>query len=182
MPAPLTENCTDRYIYQFLESYITPFMCEHNVHPNVITLSNMVVAVAILYSFNNGINKYCVLGMMILYHMVDCLDGAVARRCDKQSHLGLILDHVSDALCHMVYYYIVYISLRNHKSLRVYTKYYVVLATIMYASYLLFCISEILKIDFGFIFDGNYEHIQIFHDNGVLLHVAVWVLIVYLRA
>lgn len=182
MPAPQTRYCTDHYIYKFLDTYINPIMCEYNIKPNYITFTNMILIMIMYISFHSKFNKYSLLCMMILYHIIDCLDGSVARQCKKQSYVGLILDHISDGLCLLMYFYIIYTSFENHKSLHVYTNYYVIIATVLYFSYCLFCVSDIFKIDVDFILHGKYENVQIFHDNGVLNHIAVWIIIAYLNS
>ena len=181
MPAPQTQYCTDHYIYTFLETYVNPIICKYNIKPNYITFTNMILISIMFISFHYKINKYYLLGMMILYHIIDCLDGSVARQCKKQSFSGLILDHISDGLCLLMYLYIIYTSLKNHKTLYKYTSYYIVVAITIYLSFCLFCISEIFKINIDFIFNGKYENIQIFHDNGVLNHITMWVIIAYLN-
>jgi len=181
MPAPQTQYCTDYYIYKFLETYVNPTMCKYNIKPNYITLTNMILVLIMLISFHHKFNKYYLLGMMILYHIIDCLDGSVARQCKKQSFTGLILDHISDGLCLLMYFFIIYISLKNHKTLYKYTNYYIILSTTLYLFFCLFCISEIFKINVDLLFNGKYENLQIFHDNGVLSHMSMWLIITYLN-
>lgn len=182
MPATQTQYCTDRYIYTFIETYVNPIMCKYNIKPNYITFTNMILIMIMLISFHYKINKYYLLGMMILYHIIDCLDGSVARQCKKQSYTGLILDHMSDGLCWFMYIFITYISIKNHKTLHIYTNYYLIIATTLYLSFLCFFISETFKINVDFIFHGKIKNVQILHDNGVLSHIAMWAIITYLNS
>lgn len=175
MPAPQTKYCTDYLIYVFLQTFVTPLMCKYNVHPNMITTFNMLWVVIMFMSYTRRINKYVLLLMMVFYHIMDCLDGDVARKCDKQSFTGLVLDHVSDGTCLLLYLYIMYdlIKKRYNEHLTL----YLLVASIVYTCFWLFCIQDMFKMKVDPFFHGKYKNVQVLHDNGVMYHVITWVLI-----
>ena len=94
---PRTTKGTDKYIYILLDK-ITPLCCKYNIHPNIITLSNIINSIFLFINIKCYNNKKIIIIQMILYYIFDCLDGEVARKCNKQSKLGGYLDTISDML------------------------------------------------------------------------------------
>lgn len=180
MPAPLTRYCTDYFIYAFLNKYVTPLMCKYNIHPNVITILNMVWVLIMFMSYKKNVNKYTLLLMMVFYHVMDCLDGNIARKCDKKSFTGLVLDHIADSTCLFMYLFIGYDLINKNEKIKPFINTYLTLAAILYVCFLLFCLTDIFKINVDFIFHGKYKNVKFIHDNGVLCHVSAWIVIAIL--
>lgn len=65
------------------------------VHPNYISIVGLLTDLVILYSLLNNLLMLTGAGLYIRYSC-DCLDGAVARKYNKVSTLGGILDTVAD--------------------------------------------------------------------------------------
>jgi phosphatidylserine synthase len=94
---PRATKGIDKYIYKTLDK-IVPFFCKNNIHPNIITLLNILNGLLLYNNLKNCNKKNILIFQIILYYIFDCLDGEVARQCNKQSKLGGYLDTISDIL------------------------------------------------------------------------------------
>ena len=109
MPAPKEKISTDTIIYNSLEYIFGNKFCYLN--PNIITLSRLPL-IYLLYQnliHDGKITTALVLQIFIL--ITDCLDGVIARTCNKTSTFGGILDILVDTLLYIVLYYFVIIRL-----------------------------------------------------------------------
>ena len=96
MPRPTTG--TDVYIYEQLDK-ITPSLCKNNIHPNVITFISLYINKILFDLFKNfPKNKKMIFILMLSHRILDCLDGEVARACNKYSQFGSYLDYFNDQL------------------------------------------------------------------------------------
>ncbi len=70
------------------------------LHPNVLTLLRILLLPlpCILLAVNSSPVKVSALGVLILLAFTDYLDGAIARRYQKVSSLGTILDPIADKI------------------------------------------------------------------------------------
>ena len=68
-----------------------------HVHPNAITITGMVLNFCIFYAMTHERLGGTIL-MLGARYLADCLDGGVARKYDKQSKMGGVLDSASDAI------------------------------------------------------------------------------------
>jgi phosphatidylserine synthase len=94
---PRSTKGLDKYTYCLLDNII-PFFCKNNIHPNNITIFNIINSIYLYYNLKYCDNKTIISIQIILYYILDCLDGEIARQCKKQSKLGGYLDSVSDIL------------------------------------------------------------------------------------
>ncbi len=84
-----------------------------NIHPNLITLVSLVCNVALYFILMprlSGIGHFNVgafTGVVILRCLTDILDGAVARKYNKASKLGGLLDTLGDVMLIMLFAYYV---------------------------------------------------------------------------
>lgn len=70
-----------------------------NIHPNIITISGLLMNFYIYYLLNTPNNNIYLLTFCIIYRwLADCLDGAIARKYNKGSKLGHQLDTLSDII------------------------------------------------------------------------------------
>ena len=97
MPAPTSKYSVDYYFYKYIFTPLSEKICF--IHPNYISIANIVVLTplmvcGLLYNWSLG----AFVGIALLYSFFDCMDGSVARACDKKSKLGAALDSVSDIL------------------------------------------------------------------------------------
>jgi phosphatidylserine synthase len=73
--------------------------CEVGLHPNAVTLSSMVVTLAmLLLPRASRVALWAVPLMMMYKWLADVVDGPIARRCDKSSRLGAALDTAADLM------------------------------------------------------------------------------------
>ncbi len=67
------------------------------VHPNLITLTGLVLNFCILYAITHEMFFPTVV-MLVIRYLADCLDGGVARKYNKKSKIGGALDTWSDTI------------------------------------------------------------------------------------
>ena len=80
------------------------------IDPNVITILGLILNVVILKMlYSNEINITLLIILMMRY-LSDCLDGCVARKYNKQSYIGGILDTISDIMLMIIMSYFVAIK------------------------------------------------------------------------
>jgi phosphatidylglycerophosphate synthase len=92
-----SSSSSDKWIVDGTLGWAIPLLCAANVHPNVITLAALVLSAAIPWLHLH--RRYfavviCLLGRQVF----DCLDGTVARQCNKTSTLGGYLDSLADVV------------------------------------------------------------------------------------
>ena len=69
------------------------------IHPNIITISGLLLNFYIYKLLNtNKINIYILFLSLFYRWLADILDGAIARKYNKQSKLGHYLDTLSDSI------------------------------------------------------------------------------------
>tara|TARA_Y100000589_G_C27132091_1_gene621012 strand:+ start:452 stop:1024 length:573 start_codon:yes stop_codon:yes gene_type:complete len=79
-----------------------------HIHPNIITISGLVLNFYIYHLLNTPNTNIYLLGFCIIYRwLVDCLDGAVARKYKKGSKLGHQLDTLSDIIMGFITFYFI---------------------------------------------------------------------------
>ena len=94
MPRP--DKGVDIYLYKLID-HITPFCCKNNIHPNLITILNIINSVFIYCNLQCISERRNIIIFQIILHLyLDSLDGEVARVCNKQSKLGGYLDTIGD--------------------------------------------------------------------------------------
>lgn len=80
--------------------------------PNHITVINFILSLYIIYSIcKKKYNLSILLLFMFIRTCLDCLDGAIARKCNKTSELGKYLDVFSDNISFILMMILLYISM-----------------------------------------------------------------------
>tara|TARA_Y100000590_G_scaffold127147_1_gene145365 strand:- start:5186 stop:5701 length:516 start_codon:yes stop_codon:yes gene_type:complete len=165
MPRPTSG--TDVYIYKLLDN-IVPFFCKNNIHPNIITLCNLLFT---LFLYNNL--KYCnkkkniIIFQITLYIIIDCLDGEVARQCNKQSTLGGYLD----IICDLIFYSVIIIYLIS--------KYMIKNFNYFKPNYIIYCfILNIFIVNYisdleTHVFNNNFKYLEILTKNCILVNIFI---------
>lgn len=101
-----------------IDDTIVNYVMEHfdifeNIHPNIITFIGIICNYFILLHIDNietkQINIYTFLILIGIRFLVDCLDGAIARKYKKTSKLGNILDTISDLMFLLIVFYLIMI-------------------------------------------------------------------------
>ena len=97
MPAPKDASLsTDHYLYEWIYNPLSEKLCFLN--PNHITIVCFLMVFPILYGLRSGWGLPALLALTFVRQSLDCLDGAVARSCNKRSRLGAILDMTEDVM------------------------------------------------------------------------------------
>jgi phosphatidylglycerophosphate synthase len=97
MPAPTSPYSTDYYLYKYLYTPLAENICF--IHPNYISIANMLMSTPlVVYALLNRWSLGAVIAVFLFHIILDCMDGAVARACNKKSKLGADLDSASDIL------------------------------------------------------------------------------------
>ena len=97
MPQPTSKSSSDYYLYNYLYNPIAEKMCF--IHPNIITIIGALITIPLFYNYYNNDSMIIYLILVLLRALFDCLDGAIARKCNSGSKIGAFLDILSDTLC-----------------------------------------------------------------------------------
>ena len=85
-----------------------------HIHPNIITISGLILNFYIYHLLNTDNSNIYLLGFCIIYRwLADCLDGAIARKYKKGSKLGHQLDTLSDVIMGFITFYFIQKHLFN---------------------------------------------------------------------
>lgn len=97
MPAPTSPYSTDHYLYKYVYTPLAKNICF--IHPNYISLANILISIPlVVYALLNRWSLGAIVAVFLFHIFIDCMDGAVARACDKKSKLGAALDVAGDLL------------------------------------------------------------------------------------
>lgn len=88
---------TDRLIVGKWGAPIVQRCCEFGIHPNMVTLGNVMLVPFIIQAYLHGQHNR-VMALFVARFYLDCLDGEVARGCKKTSKLGAVLDTMTDSV------------------------------------------------------------------------------------
>lgn len=88
-------NFDDWFTNKIVGPWVIPLACRFNVHPNVLTAFALVASACLPFLHLRGSYGW-VLALAVVRQVLDCLDGAVARGCDRTSRLGGFLDTCAD--------------------------------------------------------------------------------------
>ena len=95
MPAPTSHLSSDHYLYKYLYTQLAENICV--VHPNYVSIANLLISTPLaMYALLNRWSLGAVIIVFLFHNILDCMDGSIARACDKKSKLGAFLDSASD--------------------------------------------------------------------------------------
>jgi phosphatidylglycerophosphate synthase len=94
MPEPTSLLSTDGMLYNVFYEPLSKQLCI--LDPNWITVACFLMLGPIIWGLHKGWSLGTLLTLMFVRQSMDCLDGAVARSCDKKSKLGAFLDVAED--------------------------------------------------------------------------------------
>ena len=122
MPAPTSKYSTDVYVYRALEPLAA--RCDAFLSPNVVTLLGLACGLLAMSLMALPRPPWPAVVALVMVHAVaDCLDGAIARRCDRGTEFGKTLDVVSDhvfgVVASAVVVYKLFAHTRAHLAVRV---------------------------------------------------------------
>lgn len=107
---PHHENFIDNYIIKSIEN-LEPYILKITDTPNYITIFRTCMYLLTSYLFYKSRTKPYAIIFIVAFcinYYLDCVDGYLARRCQKVSKLGDCLDHVSDLCSSIILVYFMY--------------------------------------------------------------------------
>lgn len=93
------EPLSNRYLVHRLSSALLPRAVAHGIHPNFATSAGLLFGLAAAAAYTRWADwRYATLGLLLMigWHVMDGLDGQLARETGKASDLGRLLDGVAD--------------------------------------------------------------------------------------
>lgn len=93
------EEITNLYIIHPMAGRLVPLLAKMHVGPNAVSLTGLlfgVLAGFAYYHYQSPLWAVTGFVMMIAWHVMDGADGQLARFTHSQSHLGKVLDGISD--------------------------------------------------------------------------------------
>jgi phosphatidylglycerophosphate synthase len=100
MPEATSKYSTDYYLYNYLVNPIANKICF--INPNFITFLSTLLIIPIVQNLVNKGSIAVFISLMLLRFYLDCLDGSIARECNKKSNFGAIFDVASDGLLFII--------------------------------------------------------------------------------
>lgn len=101
------EEVTNRYLIHPLAGLLVPLFARLHITPNAVSLTGLlfgVLAGYAYYHYQSPLWAGAGFLMMVAWHVMDGADGQLARLTHSQSHLGKVLDGVSDILTFLAVY------------------------------------------------------------------------------
>ena len=96
MPEPTSVYSTDKYIYKYIINPIASKICF--LEPNHITLLAIFLTIPTVFGLLNNWSTLSLVSLVMFRAFLDCLDGALARNCNKYSEFGHKLDQYGDVI------------------------------------------------------------------------------------
>lgn len=169
---PRAESGYDKYIYDNLQCVI-PFFCKNNIHPNVITIFGIFLNyIVYIILKEKPINTLIISFILILRYIVDCLDGEVARHCNKKSKLGGFLDLHSDLI--LISIMLCYIL--NVFNIIIYNQINII---VMYIFILLF--FEFLKENYNYSFSEHTCDSKFFKMLDTNMIIVIFIVLIFIH-
>lgn len=164
MPAPLSSLSTDQFIYDYVCNPLARHICF--IHPNVISIIGFLITFPIIYNLITHQHITILILFVLAKTILDCLDGAVARACNKTSKIGKYLDITCDAISQVMIGTAVW---------------YILSSTPIWWIAPLYIIQSCVNF-LMFVYNANKNaieveniYLQILHDNTVLINVIGFV-------
>lgn len=158
----IKNNSFDGLINYPIAKLVAPMAYKLNITPNTVTITNIFLRVYILYRFITKDFSLTTLGLLLLTHFLDCLDGTIARDYNQTSELGKTLDATSDKIFWIIVTFIATYHLRN--------KHHIALLIIV--------LSLIIFYYFIICFEQNNCKVRIvLENNASLLAIFLYVLL-----
>jgi len=94
------EEFLDLFFYRPLALVLVKIIYPTNITPNQLTITAIFVGVASGCVYATGLPNSCIYGaiLFMLYNIIDCSDGQLARLKKNGSHAGRIIDGIADYL------------------------------------------------------------------------------------
>ena len=170
MPEPENNGySSDYYMYKNIYNPISKKICF--IDPNIVTFIGFVLTIPMVENliYNYNMIKFILIALTKI--VLDCLDGSVARKCNKQSKLGAILDIVSDTVnvCSIGTCFLYKLQYSNYK----YKNYLIIIILFVMGYFIIASIDEL----------RNKRNMNKFvldkfcHDNMTIIYTITFTLI-----
>lgn len=152
MPEPSGKFSIDRPVYNVLNKIINNFCF---LDPNYITFFNIFLSFQVVFMYLNN-SKYTWI-FFFIRSFIDIIDGTLARKCNKCSYFGHVLDNIGDLL----FYILMMLSM-----LYIYPDIHII-KKLFYICIIFYIIKN---------FSGNVDSLYLFlHDNSLLTFLWFYV-------
>ncbi len=97
--APEIEEATNRWLIHPVARRLTPLLARLRVPPNAVSLAGMACGILAGFAYNRYQDRrFAVAGLllMVLWHLMDGIDGQLARLTRTHSRFGKVLDGICD--------------------------------------------------------------------------------------
>jgi len=101
MPAPTTKLSTDAMLYDAIYDPLAKRLCF--LDPNWVTVACFAMIAPLIYGLYKKWPLWLLLVVIFVRQSLDCLDGAIARACNRKSWLGAFLDCLEDTLSIIIF-------------------------------------------------------------------------------
>ena len=109
MPEPLNQNFSlDKFIYDF---NFNKELCD--IYPNEITILGIIITFIIGYLLYTEKSLPLFIFLIFFRSLCDIYDGVIARKCNKTSKIGKILDIGADCFYSLVILSVTFIKISN---------------------------------------------------------------------
>ena len=101
------EDFTNLHFVHRISGWLTPLLARHGVHPNAVSFTGMTFGVVAGVAYYHYHNIYGVIGgfaLMIAWHVLDGVDGQLARLTNTQSDFGKVIDGICDNITFIAVY------------------------------------------------------------------------------
>lgn len=179
MPAPLSTWSSDHWLYENIYKPLAAKACF--VDPNIITVLCFALIGPLLWGLWARWPLWVLLTIAFVRQSMDCMDGAVARECDRKSRTGAILDVLEDTLTvSLIGLFVVWLMWRSPRVFPRLLTGVVAVGFLWVASRFAYYTSETIQ---GRSFSDAQTAIEAFaHDNSVVFAVAAIYIIWRIRA
>ena len=94
------EEYLDLFFYRPLAFILVKIIYPTNITPNQLTITAIFVGLISGFVYATGLPNSCIYGALLfmLYNIIDCSDGQLARLKKNGSHAGRIIDGIADYL------------------------------------------------------------------------------------
>jgi len=94
------EEYLDLFFYRPLAFMLVKIIYPTNIKPNQLTITAIFVGLISGFVYATGLPNACIYGsiLFMLYNIIDCSDGQLARLKKNGSHAGRIIDGIADYL------------------------------------------------------------------------------------
>jgi len=173
MPEP--DGGLDYYIYNYLLNPIADNICF--ISPNTITTFGLLLTIPL---FLNIIRRESITVGIILYliiYLLDCLDGAVARKCKNGSKYGALYDTTADFIKYVILLISIIMLYSSGNYLQLFIIIICVIHNIIFIKNIIGELKNKRSVNNNY-FNNKLEKIG--HDNGIVLNLLFILVIKFL--